>query len=362
MSYYNITLSSSASTSVLPFLLVNGRIYNGAYNTVYNGTYDAISGLLMETVPVGSQKGYGMLANSTSSMTTTFYNTYASAGARFLLEPNNPIQNSSITVQSSYVTITNPTCTYTDTTNSLIYYSPLYFGNGPVSYENWPEQYKQQYTFIYPDAHELVSGNVRIQGVSINGLDGTGTIVDSNQQKNVTLNSQNFQNLCINDCGYIAVQTSVINVSGTLRMPLYLSGLTNASSNTITLNVPFSYNINVENGVYKWPNNNKPTTIIQLTFDRSMLYTHRMILQGHISSGQDWNNLNTAGPSPSGNPANGWSVDLRTINDLFMFIRSSSFSLFTFLYPQTSTTSTIDVNNSNILNVNYVIPLSAFPS
>lgn len=196
MSYYNITLSSSASTSILPFLLVNGSIYNGPYNTVFNGTFDNTSGLVMESVPVGQQKGYGMLANSTSSMTTSFYNTYSSAGLRLLLEPNNPIENSTITVESSNVSITNTTCLYGDTTNSLVYYSPLYLCNGPISYENWPEQYQQTYTLVFPENHELASGNIRIQSVLINGLNGSGTILPENQQKIVTLSNQNIQNFC----------------------------------------------------------------------------------------------------------------------------------------------------------------------
>lgn len=355
MSYYNITLSSSASNTMLPFLLINGNIYNGPYNTVFNGTFNNASGLVMESVPVGAQKGYGMLANSTSSITTSFYNTYSSAGARLLLEPNNPLENSSITLdQSTYVTITNPTCLYSDTTNSFIYYSPLYITNGPVSYENWPDQYQQSYTLVFPESYELSTGNLRIQSVLVNGLNASGAVVGDNQQKTVILNNQNIQNFCINNCGYIGPQTNLFNVSGTLRIPLYLSGLTTSSSNTILLSIPFSYDVNVVNGVYVWPNG-KPTAVIRVSFDRSKLYTHRMLFQGHTSSNQDWSNLNTIGPNPVGTPANGWPIDLRMINDLLIFNRTSSYSLFTFLYPQSSTSSSTDV----VLNANYVIPLTA---
>lgn len=355
MSYYNITLPSLVSTSILPFLLVNGSIYNGPYNTIFNGTFNNASGLVMESVPVGSQKGYGMLANSTSSMVTSFYNTYSSAGARLLLEPNNPLENSSITIdQATYATITNPTCSYSDTTNSFIYYSPVYIADGPVSYENWPEQYQQSYTLVFPDAHELLTGNLRIQSVLINGLTGSGTPTPDNKQKTVVLNNQNIQNFCINNCGIIGPLTSLFNVSGTIRIPMYLSGISSSSTNTILLSIPFSYNVNVVNGTYVWPNG-KPTVVIRVSFDRSKLYTHRIQLQGHSSVNQDWSNLNTIGPNPVGTPANGWPVDLRTISDLLIFNRSSSYSLFTFLYPQTSTSSSTDV----VLNANYVIPLTA---
>lgn len=357
MSYYNITLSSSASTSILPFLLVNGTIYNGPYNTVYNGTFDNTSGLVVDPSPVGAQKGYGMLANSTSSMTTTFYNTYSGSGLRLLLEPNNPLENSSLIIdQASYVTITNPTCSYADTTNSFIYYSPVYITNGPVSYENWPSQYQQSYTLIFPESYELSKGNLRIQSVLVNGLNGEGALTPDNQQKTIVLNNQNIQNFCINDCGYIGPQTSLIIATGTLMIPLYLSGLTTSSTNTILLSVPFSYDIHVVNGTYVWPNG-KPTVVIRVSFDRSKLYTHRMLIQGHSNVNQDWSNLNSIGPNPVGVPANGRLIDLRTVNDLLMFNRSSSYSLFTFLYPQTSTST-----SPTILNVNYVIPLTATPS
>lgn len=357
MSYYNITISSSISNTILPYLLINGTYYNGPYNTIFNGTFNSASGLLMESVPVGNQKGYGMLANSTSSVTTSFNNTYSPAGLRFLLEPNNPFQNSAISISTTNVTITNITCSFGDTTNSIIYYSPLYISNGPVSYENWPEQYQQQYTLVFPDAHELVSGNLRIQAVLVDGLDGAGSVINENRQKNITLSNQNIENFCINNCGYIGPQTSVMNVSGTLKIPLYLSGMTNSSSNTVILSIPFSYNVNVVNGFYQWPSN-KPTAIIRVLFDRSHLYTHRMQIQGRTTIYQDWNNLNLIGQSPYGTPIDGWTVDLRIINDLLMFNRTSSYSLMTFLYPQTSTSSTLDVNQSIVLNVNYIIPLS----
>ena len=354
MSYYNITLSSSASSAFLPFLLVNGTYYNGGYNTIYNGTFDAISGLAMDSISTGNQKGYGMLSNSTSSMTTSFYNTYASAGLRLLLEPNDPIQNSQFTVTSSNVNLSNSTCFYTDTTNSFIYYSPIYITNGPVNYENWPEQYQQQYTLIFPELHELSSGILRIQSVLVNGLDGSGSILPENRQQTINLSNQNIQNFCVNNCGYINSDTTILNISGTLRIPIHLSGLTTLASNTIYLSTSFSYDVYVTNGSqYSWPNG-KPTATIRILFDRSSLYTHRMKLQGHVNDNQDWNNLDSIGSSPFGTPTNGWLVDLRIVNDLLMYNRASSYSLLSFLYPQTST-----VNSPSILNVNYVIPLSA---
>jgi hypothetical protein len=141
-------------------------------------------------------------------------------------------------------------------------------------------------------------------------------------------------------------------------MPLYLSGMSNSLSNTIILSVPFSYIVNVQNGTYTWPSGTPPTTRIRVLFDRSLLYTHRMQIQGRTSVFQDWNNLNTIGPAPYGTPVNGWPVDLRIINDLLMYNRSSSYNLMTFLYPQTSTSYSLNSNQSIILNVNYIIPLA----